>query len=120
MSVEEVRQRIEAGAAPVILDVRSAVARAREPGIDGAIAVDAGQLAATRLPFPPDREIVVYCSCPNEASAALVARELTNAGFTNVRPLAGGLDAWIAAGLPLAALEAAPQAVAEPSGCAAG
>jgi membrane protein DedA with SNARE-associated domain/rhodanese-related sulfurtransferase len=120
VSVEDVRQRIEAGAAPVILDVRSAVARAREPGIDDAIAVDAGQLAATRLPFPPDREIVVYCSCPNEASAALVARELTNAGHTNVRALAGGLDAWIAAGLPLAALEAAPQAVAEPSGCAAG
>jgi membrane protein DedA with SNARE-associated domain/rhodanese-related sulfurtransferase len=120
VSVEEVRQRIESGAAPVILDVRSAVARAREPGIDGAIAVDAEQLETTRLPFPPDREIVVYCSCPNEASAALVAQQLTNAGFTNVRPLAGGLDAWIAAGLPLAAFEAAPQTVAEPSGCAAG
>ena len=120
VSVEEVRQRIEAGAAPVILDVRSAVARAREPGIDGAIGVDAGQLETTPLPFPRDREIVVYCSCPNEASAALVARELMNAGFTNVRPLAGGLDAWIAAGLPLAASEATPRADAEPSGCAAG
>lgn len=120
VSVEEVGQRIEAGAAPVILDVRSAVARAREPGIEGAIAVDVEQLETTALPFPPDREIVVYCSCPNEASAALVARELMNAGFTNVRPLAGGLDAWIAAGLPLAASEAPPRAVAEPSGCAAG
>jgi membrane protein DedA with SNARE-associated domain/rhodanese-related sulfurtransferase len=120
VSVEEVRQRIEAGAAPVILDVRSAVARAREPGIDGAIAVDAGQLETTALPFPPEREIVVYCSCPNEASAAIVAQQLTNAGFTNVRALSGGLDAWIAAGLPLAALEAAPRAAAEPSGCAAG
>jgi len=82
--------------------------------------VDAGELATTRLPFPPDREIVVYCSCPNEASAALVARELAEAGFTNVRALNGGLDAWIAAGLPLAASGGAPQAVAEPSGCAAG
>jgi membrane protein DedA with SNARE-associated domain/rhodanese-related sulfurtransferase len=120
VTVEEVRQRIEAGAAPVILDVRSAVARTREPGIEGSIAVDAGELATTRLPFPPDREIVVYCSCPNEASAALVARELAEAGFTNVRALSGGLDAWIAAGLPLAASGGAPPAVAEPSGCAAG
>jgi membrane protein DedA with SNARE-associated domain/rhodanese-related sulfurtransferase len=120
VSIEDVRQRIEAGRAPVILDVRSAVARAREPGIEGAIAVDVAQLATTPLPFPRDREIVVYCSCPNEASAALVARELANVGFTNVRPLAGGLEAWIAAGLPLATSEAEAQAVAEPSGCAAG
>ena len=120
VTVEEVRQRIEAGAAPLILDVRSAVARAREPGIEGAIAVDAGQLATVRLPTAPDREIVVYCSCPNEASAALVARELAEAGFINVRALSGGLDAWIAAGLPLAASGGAPQAVADPSGCAAG
>ena len=44
----------------------------------------------------------------------------TKAGFTNVRALSGGLDAWIAAGLPLAAFDGAPQTVAEPSGCAAG
>jgi membrane protein DedA with SNARE-associated domain/rhodanese-related sulfurtransferase len=120
VSVEEVRQRIEAGTAPVILDVRSTVAREREPGIDGAIAADAGQLEIIRLPLALDREIVVYCSCPNEASAALVAQQLKNAGFTNVRALSGGLDAWIAAGLPLAAVEGAPRTVAEPSGCTAG
>jgi membrane protein DedA with SNARE-associated domain/rhodanese-related sulfurtransferase len=120
VSVEYLRQRIEAGAAPAILDVRSAVARAREPGIPGAVAADLDQLATARLRFPRDQEIVVYCSCPNEASAALIAQRLANAGFTNVRPLGGGLDAWIAAGLPLAAPGDAAQAVAAPSSCAAG
>ena len=120
VSVEYLRQRIEAGAAPAILDVRSAVARAREPGIHGAVAADLDQLATARLRFPPDQEIVVYCSCPNEASAALVAQRLANAGFTNVRALDGGLDAWIAAGLPLAAPGDAAQAVAAASSCAAG
>jgi len=48
--------------------------------------------------LPRDREIVLYCTCPNEASAAEVAKLLMGYGFTRVRPLYGGLDAWIAAG----------------------
>jgi rhodanese-related sulfurtransferase len=42
--------------------------------------------------------IVCYCNCPNEASAAQAARLLAEQGFTQVKPLAGGLDAWVAAG----------------------
>jgi rhodanese-related sulfurtransferase len=48
--------------------------------------------------LPRDREIVVYCTCPSEASAARVAKLLINHGFKEVRPLYGGLDAWIEAG----------------------
>jgi 3-mercaptopyruvate sulfurtransferase SseA len=43
----------------------------------------------------------VYCACPNDASAALVARKLMQRGFRRVRPLHGGIDAWRAAGLRL-------------------
>ena len=39
-------------------------------------------------------EVVVYCDCPNDASAAVAARRLKEKGFTRVRPLAGGFDAW--------------------------
>ena len=106
VSVDELRRRIEAGAAPAILDVRSAVAREREPGIPGAVAWNVDGLDPSQLAFGPGEEIVVYCSCPNEASAALVARRLIEAGFTNVRPLAGGLDAWIAAAGNAAAADA--------------
>jgi len=48
--------------------------------------------------LPHDRDIVLYCNCPNEASAATAARLLASHGFTRVRPLAGGLEAWIDAG----------------------
>ena len=48
--------------------------------------------------LPQDHEIVLYCTCPNEASAAKVAKLLMSYGFRRVRPLNGGLDAWIAAG----------------------
>jgi len=48
--------------------------------------------------LPRDRDIISYCTCPNEASAAQVAKILMDNGFKRVRPLHGGLDAWIAAG----------------------
>jgi rhodanese-related sulfurtransferase len=47
---------------------------------------------------PPDREVIFYCTCPDEAGAAQVARKLLDLGYTRVRPLLGGMDAWIAAG----------------------
>ena len=40
----------------------------------------------------------MYCSCPNELSAAQVALELRRHGVRKVRPLQGGIDAWMAAG----------------------
>lgn len=100
ISVHELERLLRAGAGPVVLDVRSAAARQVDgrkiPGArlyDGELAIDA--LAGTE----PDSDVVVYCSCPNEASAARVARLLQDRGFRRVRPLAGGLEAWIAAGL---------------------
>ena len=50
-----------------------------------------------------DDEVIVYCACPNEASAAAVAKRLMQAGFATVRPLGGGMEAWQAAGYPISA-----------------
>ncbi len=38
--------------------------------------------------------IVVFCACPNEVSAALVALRLQAAGYHNTYALLGGFDAW--------------------------
>jgi rhodanese-related sulfurtransferase len=48
--------------------------------------------------LPRDRQMIFYCTCPNEASAAVAARKLMELGYTRVRPLQGGLDAWIEGG----------------------
>ncbi len=45
-----------------------------------------------------DRHIVVYCSCPNDVTAAQVAKQFLANGFHRTRPLQGGLDAWRAHG----------------------
>ena len=60
--------------------------------------------------LPRDRELVLYCTCPNEASAAQAAKLLQNHGFSRVRPLHGGLDAWVAAGDHVEPLTQLPRA----------
>lgn len=99
IDVTDLHQLIKRGDAPVIVDVRSATARALEPRwIPGALHLPLDQVAGRVKGLPKDREIVLYCTCPSEASAARVARILMNHGFKRVRPLHGGLDAWLAAG----------------------
>jgi rhodanese-related sulfurtransferase len=53
--------------------------------------------------YSRDVEVVIYCACPNEASAATAAIHLKRAGYRRIRPLLGGVDAWASAGHPLAA-----------------
>jgi len=60
----------------------------------GARAVELSEVDRQLAQFPMDREIVFYCSCPNEASAASAAKVLMDMGYTRVRPLLGGIDAW--------------------------
>ena len=99
ISVDELQALIAAGEAPLLVDVRGATTQRIEPRrIPGAIAVTLDALAAGRDEFPRDRPIVLYCACPNEASAAKAARLLLDRGYTRARPLRGGLDAWIVAG----------------------
>jgi membrane protein DedA with SNARE-associated domain/rhodanese-related sulfurtransferase len=103
ISVADLYTLIQAGVSPVIVDVRSVTARELEPRwIPGALHVPLPEVAHRLKELPRDREIILYCTCPSEASAARVAKILMNHGFKRVRPLFGGLDAWIAAGHPVA------------------
>ena len=99
ITVEELRGLIEGGKRPVVVDVRSEVARKADGRfIPGALMLGVDEIDAKLRELPKDREIVFYCTCPNEESAAHVAKRLIELGYTRVRPLAGGLDAWLAAG----------------------
>ena len=99
ITVADLYELIQAGAQPSIIDVRSSTARALEPRwIPGAIHVPLEAVGLHVGDLPKDREIVLYCTCPSEASAARVARILMKHGFKRVRPLFGGLDAWVQAG----------------------
>lgn len=94
----ELHALMERDAHPVVLDARSAGERTRVGWIPGAL--PSADLNALDMAAQP--EVVIYCDCPNEATAALLARQLMQRGFSHVRPLAGGFDAWAAGGLPVA------------------
>ena len=100
ISVMELRSRIEAGRAPVIVDVRDGASRAERGAIPGAVAIDLQGLAGISDLVLRDCEVVVYCDCPGEASAMLAAKRLRHRGFTRVRVLHGGTDAWLASSAP--------------------
>src|SRR5262249_22433082 len=86
----------------VILDLRSSAALEEDPLlIQGAIHVSMDDIEKRSLEIPRDRDVIVYCSCPNEVTSARVALLLHRKGFTRVRPLLGGIDAWRQQNYPL-------------------
>lgn len=101
IEAHELRALLEQGGAPLIVDVRSASSRQADPRrIPGALDMELGQVRRLLADVPKDRDIVFYCACPNEATAARATRLLQKLGYTRVRPLAGGLDGWLTQDAP--------------------
>jgi len=101
IDISELQTLIKDGEPPVIVDVRGPSVRSiAAQTIPGALAVALEDWQHLIPHLETDREIVVYCSCPNEASAAVFAKRLVDRGYHRARPLLGGIDAWIEAGQP--------------------
>lgn len=98
ISVAEMRALIDAGRLGTLVDLRSSRLQASTGRIPGAIMVDAANVETGLSGVARDSEVIFYCACPTEAAAVNVALGLTRRGFKRVRPLTGGLDAWLAAG----------------------
>jgi len=101
IGIDELTQLIDGGDAPAIIDVRDQPARLRDGSIPGALHLPLDAVDDVLPDLPRDRDVVVFCACPNEISAARVAKRLQRIGFKRVRPLLGGLDAWERAGRPI-------------------
>lgn len=94
ISPEEVAALLDEEHDLVILDARSSLARADDPRLFPRSIVLEDRAAEDVLTDKHrGHTIVTFCTCPNEASAALVAEQLINAGYRNVRVLTGGVDA---------------------------
>jgi len=95
ITVDELHQKQEAGENPLILDLRSLSEFDSDPlQIRGALHMAMDEVERRGQELPRDRDIILYCSCPNEASSARAALLLHRKGITRVRPLLGGIDAW--------------------------
>ncbi|HXI54378.1 MAG TPA: rhodanese-like domain-containing protein [Candidatus Saccharimonadales bacterium] len=113
ITVDELHNKQEAGEDMLILDLRSQEELTHNPQvIRGALHISMDEMEGRHHEIPRDREIILYCSCPNEVSSARVALMLHRQGIVRVRPLLGGIDAWRARNYPLddksAALAANP------------
>lgn len=102
ISPRELWVQIQSGDNPVVLDLRSEYEYDSLPlKVPGAIRLVPEDLDEKHSHVPRDRWVILYCSCPSEATSARAALQLIKRGIKKVRPLAGGLDGWIASGLPV-------------------
>jgi membrane protein DedA with SNARE-associated domain/rhodanese-related sulfurtransferase len=99
---EELKRQLDAGELVCIVDLRHPLELLPDPStLPGAIHFSPESLAARHLEIPRDRDVVLFCTCPSEATAAKTAMTLHKLGIERVRPLRGGFDEWKRLGYPM-------------------
>lgn len=99
---EELKEKIDAGEDVIIVDLRHSLDFDANPEtIPGALHIDAADLEEAYEVIPRDREIVLFCACPNEVTAARLALLLRSKGITQIRPLSEGYEGWRSRGFPM-------------------
>jgi rhodanese-related sulfurtransferase len=111
ISKEDLRQRLESGASPVLVDARLKYPYEHSTvRLQGAVRFN-GDGPVPSLPH--DREIVVYDSDPSELASSHVAAMLIRQGYRAVT-LKGGISDWVTANMPTETKDAPKQAPPEP------
>lgn len=110
---EELKRQLDAGETVFIVDLRHPLELLPDPfTLPGAVHFSPDALAARHEEIPRDRDIVLFCTCPSEATAAKTAMRLHRLGIERVRPLRGGFDEWKRLGFPMDAIPPAGPEVA--------
>jgi membrane protein DedA with SNARE-associated domain/rhodanese-related sulfurtransferase len=101
----ELKSQLDAGEQVYIVDLRHPLDQLTDPfTLPGAVLVSPEALTARNKEIPRDRDVVLFCTCPSEATAAKVAMTLHKLGIERVRPLRGGFDEWKRLGYPMDAI----------------
>lgn len=99
---EALKGLLEEGNPVFIVDLRHPLDYLPDPRVlPGALRISPDKLLERSGEIPRDRDIILYCTCPSEATAAKTARMLRNMGISRVRPLLGGFELWKKLGYPL-------------------
>jgi len=108
ITADELKRMMDAGDEVMVVDLRQPLDVQADPyTIPGALRMAAEELEQRHHEIPRDRDVILYCACPNEVTAARMALLLRRNGITRVRPLAGGVDAWRERNFPLEGLRPA-------------
>jgi rhodanese-related sulfurtransferase len=95
ISVAQAKEKYDAGS--FVLDVRQPE-EWNETHVPGTTLIPLGELQSRVSELPKDKEIVVICRSGNRSQQGRDI--LLNAGFDQVTSVAGGVNAWKAAGYP--------------------
>jgi len=102
----DLKRQLEAGEPVFIVDLRHPLELMTDPFVlPGALHLSPDALTDRVHEIPRDRDVILYCTCPSEATAAKTAMTLHKLGIDRVRPLRGGYDEWKRLGYPLDAVE---------------
>lgn len=102
ITVEDLKAVLDRGEKPFIVDLRHILEFVVDPRtVPTAVRISPDELPGRNAEIPRDRDIVLYCTCPSEATSAKVAMDLKRLGIIRVRPLQGGLKAWQDRGFPM-------------------
>jgi rhodanese-related sulfurtransferase len=104
----QTRAAVAAGA--LLVDTRTDVQRRAQGELPGALVIDRTVLEWRLDPASPDRipeatgyDVEVIVACRQGYSSSLAAASLRAVGLHRATDLAGGVEAWLAAGLPVGA-----------------
>jgi rhodanese-related sulfurtransferase len=97
VDVAEAHRRVSGPDAPLLVDVRerNEFATLRVPG---GVLLPVSQFATDYRKLPTDRPLLIMCAVGGRS--ARVTEALLGAGWTDDSNVAGGINAWHAAGLP--------------------
>jgi rhodanese-related sulfurtransferase len=107
----DLRNRMDAGEKLTIVDLRNPI-EWQEGWIPGSLKLVSDELDSM-IPTIEPGEVVLYCSCPNEAGSARAALRLKRRGVRSVRPLDGGFTRWQELGFPIEVPLVQPAAAGE-------
>lgn len=104
ISPDQLDEMMKSSAPPIVLDARPQTVREKEAyRIPGARPLNL-ESSEELSPELTGRPIVVYCVCPNEATAKRIVDQLRSKHIYHARALRGGLDAWERHGYPVVPL----------------
>jgi membrane protein DedA with SNARE-associated domain/rhodanese-related sulfurtransferase len=102
VSPEALKRRLDAGEDLAIIDLRTLLDVTATPyAIPGSRWLAANAIDEHEVEFLRSRDVVLYCASAYDATSAWVALQLKRKGITRVRPLEGGLAAWMALNFPV-------------------
>lgn len=108
LSPEQAWAQVRAGA--LLVDTRTSAQRDRQGDLPGAIVIDRTVLewrldptSPARIPEARDPDVRVVVICRQGYSSSFAAESLRRIGLSRATDVIGGVEAWLAAGLPLSA-----------------